>query len=450
MADNTVLNAGTGGDTIATDDVVGVKYQYVKLADGTADSAAVIPGSATDGLLVNLGANNDVTVAGVATAAKQDTGNTSLATLAGAVAGTEMQVDVLTMPSTAVTNAGTFAVQENGAALTSLQLIDDTVYASDAALNKTVGIGAVFDDVATVAITENQAGYLRMSSRRALLIEGVASGTVVPTSLASTTITGTVAVTKSGTWDITNAGTFAVQAAVDELPAAAAAADNFANPTTTNIMAMGMVWDGATWDRAAGTSADGALVNLGANNDVTITSGTVTTVTTVSTVTTLTGGGIAHGAADSGNPLKIGAKVETSLESVTLAADGNRSDLYADSDGVQMVKLYCPLGDVTQERVSNTDGASTAFTNFGAVASVRNYVTTIAVFNTSATDAFIDLRDGTAGSVIFTIPAPKGGGSVITFPVPLRQPTVNTALAFDPSGAITTLYISLVGFQSKV
>lgn len=81
--------------------------------------------------------------------------------------------------SVAVTNAGTFAVQVDGAALTSLQLIDDAIYASDAALNKTMGIGAVFDDVATVAITENQAGYVRMSSRRALLVEGVASGTAI-------------------------------------------------------------------------------------------------------------------------------------------------------------------------------------------------------------------------------------------------------------------------------
>jgi hypothetical protein len=37
-----------------------------------------------------------------------------------------------------------------------------------------------------------------------------------------------------------------------------------------------MLWDGATWDRALGNATDGALVNLGANNDVTVTSGAVT------------------------------------------------------------------------------------------------------------------------------------------------------------------------------
>lgn len=40
MADNTVLNAGSGGDTIATDDIGGVKYQRVKVVFGADGSAA--------------------------------------------------------------------------------------------------------------------------------------------------------------------------------------------------------------------------------------------------------------------------------------------------------------------------------------------------------------------------------------------------------------------------
>ncbi len=49
MADNTTLNAGSGGDVIATDDIGGVKYQRVKVtfgADGSAtdvSSAAPLP-----------------------------------------------------------------------------------------------------------------------------------------------------------------------------------------------------------------------------------------------------------------------------------------------------------------------------------------------------------------------------------------------------------------------
>lgn len=68
----------------------------------------------------------------------------------------------------------------------------------------------------------------------------------------------------------------ALSVSLDEFPAAAALTDNFATPTTTVIGAFNMVYDGATWDFARGTAADGALVNLGANNDVTITNSTAT------------------------------------------------------------------------------------------------------------------------------------------------------------------------------
>jgi hypothetical protein len=56
-----------------------------------------------------------------------------------------------------------------------------------------------------------------------------------------------------------------------ELPAAAALTDNFATPTAPAVGAFAMVYDGATWDFLRGTAVDGALVNLGANNDVTVT-----------------------------------------------------------------------------------------------------------------------------------------------------------------------------------
>jgi hypothetical protein len=53
MADNVNITAGSG-TVIATDDVSGAHIQVVKLADGTADSAARIPGDATYGLDVDV------------------------------------------------------------------------------------------------------------------------------------------------------------------------------------------------------------------------------------------------------------------------------------------------------------------------------------------------------------------------------------------------------------
>jgi len=66
MADNTTLDPGTGGDVIATDDVAGVKYQRVKLTDGTADSTTAVNignGVAANALRVTLASDGTGVVA---------------------------------------------------------------------------------------------------------------------------------------------------------------------------------------------------------------------------------------------------------------------------------------------------------------------------------------------------------------------------------------------------
>ena len=66
-----------------------------------------------------------------------------------------------------------------------------------------------------------------------------------------------------------------------ELLSPALLADNTANPTITQISSYPMVYDGSTWDRMRGTSADGLLVNLGTNNEVLLESGSTTIVSEI-------------------------------------------------------------------------------------------------------------------------------------------------------------------------
>ncbi len=92
-----------------------------------------------------------------------------------------------------VINLGTFAVQEDGAALTALQKLDNIAHAgSDVALVEHVPISGQLDDTATTTVTENQIAPVRITSGRALHVA----------------TQGTVTV---GSHDVTNAGTFAVQ-----------------------------------------------------------------------------------------------------------------------------------------------------------------------------------------------------------------------------------------------
>lgn len=99
MADNVTADAGSGGAVFATDDIGGVHYPITKLTFGALDSQTI------------ASSGNGTTDAG-----------TQRVTISSDSTGT-----------VAVTNAGTFAVQVDGAALTALQLIDNIVLAEDAA-----------------------------------------------------------------------------------------------------------------------------------------------------------------------------------------------------------------------------------------------------------------------------------------------------------------------------
>jgi hypothetical protein len=90
MANNTTLNPGVGGDTIASDDVAGVKYQRVKLVDGTEDSTTPTGTSA-----------NALRVDPTGTTTQPVSGSVAVSSLPALVAGTANigDVDVLSLPA---------------------------------------------------------------------------------------------------------------------------------------------------------------------------------------------------------------------------------------------------------------------------------------------------------------------------------------------------------------
>lgn len=402
----------TEGDTDAT--IVGTAC----MMEVAANTLQPVQGTVADGLLVNLGSNNDVTVTGtvtanigtvgtLATAANQttiighvdgiegllttidaDTGGiaTSAATIAGAVSGNEMQVDVLTMPTVTVTGTVTATIS---ASATTIAKEEDA-----ASANQDVGVPAMAVRKATPANTSGTDGDYEMLQ-----------------------------------------------------------------------MSAGRLWTSSTIDTAlpAGTNAIGKLAS---NAGVTIgaveiaaaqtlaTVTTVSTVTTCSTVTTLTGGGVAHDGADSGNPVKVGARAAATLSDDTMVANADRTDMVSDLDGALIVRPNFPAGDILTDATSNTDGASTASSVFSATASTRSCVTGFQVFRTDAgtTPIYIDFRDGTGGSVLWrAVLPPNGGANSPAYCGPcLFRTSANTALAYDVSSATNTVYISVSGYKSKV
>lgn len=157
-------------------------------------------------------------------------------------------------------------------------------------------------------------------------------------------------------------------------------------------------------------------------------------------------GDVAHDGADSGYPVKNGAKATTALSGVTLVANADRTDLYAGVDGVLIVRPHCDLEDIVSGNASNTDGASTQC--IAAQASgIKTYLTRVTLTNTSSSNIYVELKDGT--TVKHTVPLPANGGATIAFDPPLPG-SAATAWNFDPSAAATTVICSMVGFKSKV
>ena len=248
-------------------------------------------------------------------------------------------------------------------------------------------------------------------------------------------ISGTVAATQSGTWNIGTLSTVTNVVHVD---------DNAGSLTVDGTVA---ATQSGTWNVATVTTVTG-ITNVVHVDD---NSGSLTVdQATASNLKVEPAGNVAHDGVDSGNPLKVGGRAKSTLTGVTLVSADDRADVMTDLDGVLLARPQVPLGNLIQEVKTDTGGTSTAFSTFGAAANLRNYITAVTISNSSAsTFCTMDLRDGTGGSVIWTFPVPASGGVTMNFDPPLRQPTVNTALAMDPSAAVSTITVSVNGFQSK-
>jgi hypothetical protein len=236
-----------------------------------------------------------------------------------------------------------------------------------------------------------------------------------------------------------------------ELPAAGALADNDPNPTTSRIGANQLLWDGATWDRSPGNSTDGTLVNLGTNNDVTVT-GSVTADTELPAAVALTAdnvasptapavgafghyydgtnwdrvlgsttdgmlvnlganndviqatasnlnaqivGELAHDAADSGNPLKLGMKAIANGASPSAVAANDRTNWYASRHGIPWVLGGHPNIITREVTILDSDGAQTNASLLGTIAAGTSVVITmIDVMASGANTVDVKVRIG--------------------------------------------------------
>ena len=418
MADNTTLNAGTGGDTIASDDIAGVKHQRIKLSVGA-------DGAASDAVPVSNGL--DTTAAGV----------------------------------------------------------------------QAVGLVAQFDDASVGTVTENQFAPVRISSRRALLVEGVASGTVIPVSDGggnlsiddggnSITVDGAVTVTNATAAnlkaEVVGTGTLAVQVdgaaltALQLLDDIVRSEDEASADTHKGAVVLAVRQD--TPAASSGTDGDyeplkvtgGRLaVQATGSGSFTVAQGTAAnlncTEASAATIATNTGsaatslgvmddwdnaasdgcsvsGDVAHDAVDAGEPIKLGGRADTTFQ--TAVADGDRVAALFDVYGALYTRGDHP------NKWNYHDDDTAAVTTDGTVqaapgAGLSVYITDIVFSIGAATASSIFLEESTTKILgPFYLEAVAGRSIHIRLATP-KKCTANTAILVTNTGSIS-FAVDISGF----
>lgn len=323
----------------------------------------------------------------------------------------ERQVSATTATTVTVSPAFSSA-PGNGVYFNLRRLTTPTVY-YDATANKNftlVGGHDVADGV-TRALPLTNFGTTFPVSGTVVIIDGGGSISVDDNG-GSLTVDGTVAATQSGSWTnaCTQSGTWNINnvSGTVSLPTGASTA---ALQTTGNTSL---------------SSIDGKLPALSSSR-----------------VPVEAVGNIAHGASDSGNPVKTGYKGRTA--NPTAVSDGQRVDALGDKLGRGIYGLGClpenEFSGVSGSDITNT--TSTSVVSAGG-AGVKYAVYCITVSNMHASSAArVDIRDGTTTK--WSCPAAAGGGGcAVCSPVPFFTGTANTALQAQAS-ASATIRVSLSG-----
>ena len=445
MADNVIADAGAGGATFATDDVAGVHYPITKLAYGALDSATIV-------------------TTGASALPVQDGGNAITVDWAGTAPPIGAGVEATALRVTLATDStGVVSVDDNGGALT----VDGTVAISGAVDTElTTGdldTGAGTDTRAVVGLVGSKSGggeLIPGSATDGLLVNLGANNDVT---LASTTITGTVAVTQSGTWDevgINDSGNAITVDWAGTAPPIGAGLEATALRVTVATDSTGVL---SVDDNAGSLTVDGTVTaNLaaGTNNigDVDVLSiaagdnniGNVDIVSLPASTNTLeVVGDVAHDAGASGNPVLVCGVAQNGDDTAPpnrISAESDATRLATDWDGAIYARPHGP-----QIWSYHSDG-STALTDASVHAApgagLSLYVTDIVVSSGAATAMNVFFEESTTKVLgPYYLEAVAGRGLALHFQTP-KKITANTALTVTTSAAIAHA-VDVTGFTGQ-
>lgn len=410
-----VLSIAAGNNNIGNVDVVTLPALAAGTANiGDVDVASIAAG---DNNIGNVDIVSLPTVT-VNSHAVTNAGTFAVQNTAALPSGTNNigDVDVLTMPTItvnahAVTNAGTFATQIDGAALTSLQLTDNLVLAEDA------------------AHADGGAGLLPFAVRRD----------------ANTSLVGTDGDLAPFQVDATGSLKVAITAGAGS--GGTSIADDAAfTPASTSVTPIAGFADETSPDLVNEGDAGAVRMTLARALHVNLRNAAGDELSV--------GGQYAEDAAHaSGDQLMMAGAVRRDAPASSAGTDGDNATLNTDAAG----RLWVTSGPAPAATWSYPAAAGGLVNTTGvtvkaaAGAGVRNYVTAIQCINShQTTGTEIAIRDGASGTVLWRGWAQAaGGGFSAPFAVPLRG-TANTLLeiAEVTTTATAGVLCNLQGYES--
>lgn len=398
MPDNTTLNAGSGGDTIASDDIGGVKHQRVKLslgADGSATDALGGAGAVESGVQRVTLASDDPAVTDLA----------ALEVLAGTIDADTSGIAAGYAAEGAALGSGVLVQGDDGTDRTNLA-VDTDGHAQVDVLSSALPTGAA------TAAKQPALGTAGTPSADVISVQGVGGGTALPVSAASLPLP-------------TGAATAANQTTANTSLATLAGA---VNGTEMQVDVVGAL--------PAGTNNIGDVDVLTLPN-VTLAAGTNTNEVV---------GDAAHGAAVAGNPVLVG--LEGRSTAPTAVDDGDVVRALASLLGRLVTLPYALPGSTWSYATANGGVTDTADDEVkAAVAGTRHYVTSVQVINAhDSTATEVVIKDGSM--VLWRGWAEQAGGGVSAkFDPPLRG-TANTAINVANITNASQTYFNLQGFSA--
>lgn len=405
---------------------------------------------------------------------------TAAGALIGGDAANGLDVDVTRVSGTvtiagAVTNAGTFAVQESGAALTALQLIDNLVTTEDTAsangdsglvafARRTLSpantsgtdgdyeafqisagrlwVSATIDAALPVganiigALSANQSVNVAQINGVTPLMGNGASGTGAQRVTLANDSTGVIATVTTVTTvsTVTNLaqmngvaitmGNGASGTGVQRVSLASDSTGNIATIGTSVTPGTGAANLGKAEDAVASSGDTGvAVLHVVNNTNATkAADGDYTFASTDASGMMRMVGNVAHDAADAGDPIKVGGKARQT--NPTAVADADRVDASFDDLGRQIVVLG-QVRDLITDQTTTITSSTSETTILTAVASTFLDITNLILTNSSNSAVSVTIKQSTAGTTRMIIDLAAKGGAVIPFARPMTQGAVN-------------------------